>query len=800
MAYDLLGKNFTPPDIRAKVTGRAKYAEDFRVDGMVFCKVLTSPMPHARVTSIDASAALAMPGVHGILTADDVPSFPAPAETILTNEPLFVGHPILAVAADTEQLASDALEHIKVGYEELPFTVDPLASLYPGGTDARAEGNVANPGVELTRFKWTAADFARAAEGQLPTGEAVTEWSYGDVDAGFAAAKLVLDESFVTAGLAHHSLEPRSALAYWQNGKCILHASSQSQSFPVPAVARFIGIEPRDLVFIAEFCGGGFGSKGGAYPLVAIPALLAKKINRPVLLRVTRQEEYFMGSARAGFQGRIRLGFRADGRVTAADLYIVQENGPNTGFNDWLSAAEAVSLVYQPPAMRFRGVPVLTNTPPRGPQRGPGQNQIAAAIEPLIDKAARQLGVDRVAIRRMNAPDNGSKIGRMQTGVTSAHLREALDRGATEFRWQERLARSGQRRGSKVTGVGVGSAFHTAGGNGFDGLVRILPDGKIHIHTGVGNLGTYSHTVTARVAAEVLKANWDNCTVVRGDSRSHLPWNLGQFGSNTSFTMTRTNFVAAQDAVAKLKEIAALDLGGTSADYEIGNETVFQRADPTKRLTYARAAQRAIELGGKYDGHEAPADLNVMTKDSVAALAGTGLVGVAKDNLPRTGTVPALATGFVEIELDVETGKFAIVDYLGVADCGTVLHPQGLHHQIKSGAVMGIGLASSERHIYDPQNGLPGNLGLLQCKPPSYLDVPATMAAAAVDVADPENPVGAKGVGEPVQGCAAAALLCAIGDALGGHYFNRTPVVPDMIVNAAAGRPQSHGRLQVNTA
>ncbi len=799
MAFDLLGKNFTPPDVQAKVTGRAKYSEDFRVDGMVFMKVLTSPMPHARVTNIDASAALAMPGVHGVLTADEVPSFPAPQETILTNEPLFVGQPILAVAADTEELASDALEQIKVTYEELPFTVDPLQSLFPGGPNALTGGNVASAGA-LRDVKWTAQDFAAVTESQLPMGAPLTEWSYGDVDAGFAAAKVVLDETFVTAGLAHHSMESRSALAYWENGKCFLYGSTQGQSFPVPGIARLVGAEVENLVYVSEFCGGGFGSKGGGYPIMALPAHMAKKINRPVMMRVSRHEEYYLGSARPGFQGRVKIGFKADGRVTAVDLYIVQENGPNQGFNDWQSAAEAVSLVYQPLAMRFRGVPVQTNTPPRGPQRGPGQNQIAAAFEPLVDKAAVELGLDRVAIRRINAPDNAAKIGSMQGTVTSAYLKDALDRGAELFGWSERQARARERRGSKVRGLGVGTAYHSAGANGFDGLVRILPDGKIHIHTGVGNLGTYSHTATSRVAAEVLKANWENCVVVRGDSRHHLPWNLSQFGSNTSFTMTRTNYVAALDAVEKLKEIAAMDLGGTAADYDIGGERVFAKADPAKGLTYAQAAQRAIELGGKFDGHEVAADLNPLTKASAAGLAGTGLVGVAKDNLPRTGTVPALAAGFIEIELDVETGKFDVIDYVGVADCGTVLHPLGLAHQIKSGAVMGFGLAVSERHIYDPQSGLPGNVGLLQAKLPSYLDVPATMQTAAVDIADPQNPVGAKGIGEPVQGCAAAALLCAISDALGGHYFNRTPVVPDMIVNAASGRAQSHKPLQVNTA
>ena len=171
---------------------------------MAFCKLLASPLPHARVTGVDASAALAMPGVYGVLTADDVPTFPAPQDAILTNEPVFVGQPILAVAAESEALAADALEKIKVTYEELPFTVDPLASLFPEGAEARTNGNVANRGVDLKSHKWAARDFAAAAEGQLPTGAPVTEWSYGDVDQGLKGAKLVLDESFVTAGLSHH--------------------------------------------------------------------------------------------------------------------------------------------------------------------------------------------------------------------------------------------------------------------------------------------------------------------------------------------------------------------------------------------------------------------------------------------------------------------------------------------------------------------------------------------------------------------------------------------------------------------
>jgi CO/xanthine dehydrogenase Mo-binding subunit len=799
MANLHLGRDFTPPDIRAKVTGRAKYAEDFRTDGMVHCRLLLSAAPHARVTKIDASEALKMEGVLGILTADDLPENKGPGEPILTNEPMFVGDRILAVAATSEALAQEAIDRIKIEMEPLPFVIDPLDSLYPGGKDARTDGNVVSM-QQMKSIKWTAGDFASAPEGQLPMGAPAEEWSFGDVEAGFKAAKVVLDESFVTAALSHHCLEPRSAMAYWENGKCFVYGSLQSQTAGVPGLARMAGVEPDDLVFVAEYCGGGFGSKINPYPVMGVPIHMAKKIGRPVMLRVSRMEEGMFGSSRPAFQGRIKIGFAANGRVTAVDFFVVQQNGPYSGGGDYGAAAGAITLLYQPSAMRYRGVAVSTNTTPTGAQRGPGQNQIAGAIEPILDKAAKALGIDRMQLRRINAADKNAKYDGTQGPVTSAYQREALERGAAAFNWEQRKAKSGQVRGSKVTGVGIGQAFHSAGRSGYDGLLRILPDGKIHIHSGVGNLGTYSYGSTSRVAAEVLKCNWENCVIEHGDTRLGLPWSSSQSGSNTSFTMTRAVYAGAVDALAKLKELAAMTLGGAAEDYDVADEKVFSKKDAAKSMTFAAAAQKAIEVGGKFSGKELPADIHAITKTAAMGIAGTGLVGVAKDNIAMTGTVPAIAVAFVEIELDRETGQVDIVDYLGVADCGKVLHPQGLDAQIKGGAVMGFGMARSERHIYDPQNGFPGNTAMYQAKLPSYLDVPSTMHGMAVDLEDPQNPVGAKGIGEPVEGCANAAVLCAISDALGGHWFNRAPIMADMIVNAAANRPQSNKPLQVSSA
>jgi CO/xanthine dehydrogenase Mo-binding subunit len=247
-----------------------------------------------------------------------------------------------------------------------------------------------------------------------------------------------------------------------------------------------------------------------------------------------------------------------------------------------------------------------------------------------------------------------------------------------------------------------------------------------------------------------------------------------------------------------MKEIAATTLGGSPADYDIGGERVCRSRNPGQGLTYAEVAARAIELGGTSSGQTWPADIHEVKQRAVQNIAGSGLVGVAKDTLPQEGVIPGFGVGFVAIELELETGQYEILDYVGIAECGTVVHPQGLSAQMKGGAVWGFGMAGLERHVYDPQNGLPANVGYHQCGIPTYLDVPLHTRTGAVDLPDPQSPFGARGIGEPAMGCAVAAVTSAIADALDGHVFNRTPISADMIVNHVAGRPQSFKPLQTN--
>ncbi len=797
---NLVGKDFVPQDVQPKVMGTGKYAEDFKKEGMCYMKMLLCPMPSANVTNLDASEALAMPGVIGILTADDVPPTDEPGYPMLTMKPRQLGMPICAIAAETEAIACEALERINVTYEPQPFVLDPLESLYPGGPNALESGNVTGGGPDnapIHTAKWDARVFAEAGEDRLPMGDAPVEWSVGDVDAAFEEAALVIDEPFVTASSSHAALEPRSTLAYWENGKCFIHGSSQSQSWMMPGLARMMQVSLDDIVYIAEYCGGGFGAKASPYPIQGMTAYMAQKINRPVMIRVTRAEEYHLGGTRPGFQGQVKLGFDANGKMTAADLYIVQSGGPNRGSGDYSSAAGALALVYTPTHMRFRGAAVVTNKPWHVSQRGPGQNQLATVVEPLMDRAAKELGIDRLAIRDLNSPEADVVFSNRNSTVTSMYLKEAYNLGAEKFNWEEKKALSGQRNGSKVIGIGVGSAYHSAGSNGFDGLISIRPDGKLYVHSGVGNLGTYSYAGTCRAAAEVLGVAWENTVVLRGDSRHGLPWTLAQFGSNSAFTNTRTNFVAAVKMREMLKSLAAQELGGEAGDYEVANEAVTNTSDASLTMSLADAATKAIELGGEWDGHEYPDNLNDVTKSAMQHVQGLGIVAAAKDELFKEGSAAGMAASFCMIELDTDTGKYEILEMNNIADCGTVLHPQGLQQQLRGGAVMGIGEAVLDRMIYDPQNGLCATVGLYQTKPPSILDIPSVIETDAVNQPDPQNPFGVKGIGEPAMGSAAAALLSAISDAT-GTYFNRTPVDPDMIINALAGRDQSFTPLQVN--
>ncbi len=504
------------------------------------------------------------------------------------------------MAAVDELTCAEAIEKIKIDMEPLPFVIDPLDSLRPGGPNPHADGNVwtrSSAGQQVTELKVDRCRLCRTTtRGGCPWAKPTGQWTYGDLDAGFRNAALVLDESFVTPDVSHQCLEPRTAMAYWQNGKLYLHTGTQSTFQTVPAIARWMNLKDDQVVLVSEYTGGGFGSKITGSVILIIPAILSRKLNAPVMMRISREEEHYIGRARPSVLGRAKIGFAKDGRITAIDFYTVTNSGAYDNQDDGGSSARIVSLLYQPPAMRWRGVTVMTNTPPRSAQSAPGGMQGIAIMEPILAKAARKLGVDQVALRRVNCPEGKAEYGPPNHGkrahATSCFLKQALDQGAEQFKWQERVAQP-KRTGSKVRGVGVSLSCFVGGTIGFDGLIVITPEGRVRFHSGIGNLGTESVMDVHRAGAEMLGVPWEICDVVWGDTSKILPYTCASGGSQTTHAMTRAAYAVATECKQKLQEVAAKSLGGKPEDYEV---------DERARVPQRR--RRGDEFGaGGAEGH-----------------------------------------------------------------------------------------------------------------------------------------------------------------------------------------------------
>jgi len=417
-----------------------------------------------------------------------------------------------------------------------------------------------------------------------------------------------------------------------------------------------------------------------------------------------------------------------------------------------------------------------------------------AIMETALAKASRKLGVDQVAVRRINAPEGKALFGPPAAGgklphATSSFIKEALDSGAKQFKWEERVALP-KRSGSMARGVGVSISAYSGGSIGFDGLFILKPDGKLYIQSGIGNLGTESVHDVHRVTAEILGVPWEKVQITWGSSAKHLPWTCVSGGSQTTHAMTRAAHAVAMEGKKRLQEIAAKDLGGKPEDYEVASERVFRKGGGAG-MTLAQAAQSAIKLGGIYDGHDvADQEINRVTKASVAALAGQGLVVAARDKYPHDGQTFSFVASFAEVEVDLETGTYRLSDFLAVADVGTVIHPRALGGQILGRSTLGIAHALGQKWVYDKHYGLPLAKRFHYNKPPTIMDLPVDMAWDAVNIPDPETPVGARGIGEPPVGGGCAAVLNALSDALGDEVFQRAPVNLDIILaSLEAGRP-----------
>jgi xanthine dehydrogenase YagR molybdenum-binding subunit len=483
-----------------RVTGAARYSADIQLPGMLHGAIARCPYPHARIRSIDVSAAEALPGVRYILTHQNAPpiSWHSRASRIFDTELRHEGEEVAAVAADDPETAARAVRLIQVDYEQLPFVIDPEAAMRPDAPQVHPDGNV-----------------LKDDEGQ--EGEAYTR---GDLDKGFRDADVIVAGRYTTPAQMHNALETHGGVAAWDGATLTVYASSQGIYSTRDDLARSLGLRRSQVRVIKNYMGGGFGAKHGAYKEMVIGALLARATGRPVHLMLDRRAENLVAGNRTPTIQYIKIGARKDGTLTALDLRVISQLG---AYGSWVpSIAGPAKEMYEIPNVRAQTFGVRTHTGTHDAFRAPGYVEGMLALDGAMDDLARQLNMDPLTLRRKNYTQQDPPTGQ---DYTAKHLDECYTRGAAMFGWDElrrRLVTERAAGGPPPTARrGIGMASQTWGGGGgppAQALCRINGDGSVDVLCGTQDIGTGTRTVLAQIAADALGFALEQIRVHLGDT------------------------------------------------------------------------------------------------------------------------------------------------------------------------------------------------------------------------------------------------------------------------------------------
>ncbi len=697
---------------REKVTGRAQYASDVRLPGQLYAAVLRGPFPHARIQRIDVSKAEQAPGVHAVISSANVPHIPWYEEGALFSATVrFVGDEVAAVAAESEELAQDALRLIEVDYEPLPFVTSIEEALRPGAPQVHEGGNIA--------------------------GEPKT-YERGDPDTGLRQADIVVEGAYETESALHNALESHGCTASWEGESLTLWDSTQAVFTVRQQVAEKLGLPEHRVRVIKHHMGGGFGAKQIAWKHDVIASLLSRQAGRPVQLMLDREAENLAAGNRNPTRQHVRLGARRDGTLTAIVANIEQSSGAYRTGGEASNVSGMYQTLYWCPNVRTEQIAVYTNTGPAVAFRAPGHVEAAFALEQAMDELARALDMDPVELRRRNYADEDQLEEKPLT--LPEGLRLSYDRVTEAFGWGERLAQAS----SSTKRRGVGFAAHDwAGGSGDPpgyAWIELNADGTADVVTGTQDIGSGTRTGLAQVAAEELGVALDKIAFHLGDTGTG-PYSPVSSGSATQATMGPAIRAAAAEVKAQLLEVASVML-------EIGAERLTVREG---HILVDGDPERSIAVD------------EVTQKIAPHTLHGRG----ARGPNPADKSVRTFGAQCVELEVDVETGEVTLLRIVTSHDCGRIVNPTIVDSQVVGGVTQGIGFALTEERIVDNRLGIVLNPNLEEYHVPTVADVPP-IEHARVDVPDNEaNSTGAKGIGEPPLIPTAPAIANAIFDAIG---------------------------------
>ncbi len=758
--FNVIGKRVPRIDGREKVMGQAKYAADYSMQGMLFCKVVRLPVAHAKILNIDTSRAERLPGVKAVVTAKDFNGWTWGFMATTRDEPplamdkvRYYMEAVAGVAAIDEDIAEEACDLIKVDYEELPSVFDPEEAIREGA-----------PVIHDYRPNNVSVEY---------------HWNFGDVEKAFADSYLVREDRFRTSRATKGYLEPPASLAWYDpSGSITVWAAKQSPYFHYRHLAACFGLPLSKIRVIQPFIGGGFGgTKNDSVAGDFCAVMLSKKTGKPVKFVYTQEEELTVSKRRHSMIVYNKMGMSKDGLITAIQSRVIADGGGYTAISPltmYLTGC-CTPLPYKLPNFKHDCYRAFTNNPICAAMRGHGVTHTRFACEIQMEMMAEELDIDPVEIRMRNAIDNPKpgEIYRTINDMTlkTCGIKEAIQALVKDSLWAEK-DKIPKQKGLLSYGVGMSATCYLGGARQLGhqscaAIIRICEDGTVNLLTGATDCGQGSDTVLAMIAAEELGVRYEDIDIKRVDT-SYTPVDPGSYGSRVTVLAGQATQFAARDAKKQLLEAGAKAWQVKPDDIEMRNAIVYLKTNPEKRMSFEKLAKIAC-----YEG-------------SGAVIIGKGYSGYGIEPLGfetgrgNAGTSFSFTAQTTRAGVDMETGHVTVNDFVIAHDCGRPLNPIGAESQNEGGAVQGMGQAIYEDFIMDRGKTL--NPSFLDYKMPRSTDVP-NIKVIDIITDDPDGPFGAKEASEGSHVSAPPSVVSAIHDAT-GIWFKEQPVTPEKIVKA----------------
>lgn len=753
--YSVVGKRVPRWGAEEKVTGAAKYAVDIEVPGALVGKVLGSPHAHANIVSIDTSAAEKLPGVVAVLTFKDVPKTlytPNRHELILhhptnelrdmyvlTDKARFVGDKVAAVAAVDEQTAQKALELIKVTYEVLPPVLDAGEAVKPGAPaiHAFAPNNIAHhiafPGCR------------------------------GDVEQGFKEADCVVEETFHTARQMISPLEPSSCTAsLGADGRITVWSLCQSAFLMRRKVAGIFDLPEGMIRWMTPHVGASFG-KYGSLSLEPVCIALTLKTGKPVKIEYTREEDSSRNETRQTYSAVAKLGVKNDGTLTALQDKVIVDGGAYYSRNGMTTMAKMGSFagLYHCPNVFAEADCVYTNVLTTGGIRGYGNSEAMSMLEQLVDKAAKQIGMDPIEMRLKNIKRAGDPDGK-GLPMETCSFEEMIRLGAEKIDWEKKRKQM-KEIGTKRYGIGMAIMADVSGAQPYsiqhrNASIKFNEDGSVSLLVTAYDMGQNLPGTCAQIAAEVLGLRYEDVYVVTGDTDVTM-FDTGIGASAGIYQVGHAVMNAALDAKKNLLERAAKQLGVTADELDVKDRQIYLKSNPQKGISIAEVAKKAIY---NFEGDH----LNI---------SGVG-------TFTPTKNPPPLAVVFAEVEVDIETAEVKPLKILYVADSGRIINPATAEGQVEGGIASAIGYSLTEQTVINKKTGVLQSNNFNSYRFPTTFEIPE-IEVIFYEEAVPSGPFGAKGLGHGTTVAVNPAIANAIYDAV-GVFLTSMPATPEKIWEA----------------